>query len=396
MNPFIDNIAAIFFVIVLFIQGLWATRLSVNNWTITLVPILLHIGILAGGLMAHDPTKIFWGFDSTSYHIPHSVNAFNDVTNLINFKAKSYSESLLITHLITGVFFKIFGVNVVATTISTLMIKIPTCFMICKLGERFFNLKIGKSAAIIFALYPSVIVFDAIFFKEISVQFFLVTFFILLYDYSFQKKSFLLIPLFLILLFIANERSYLLPSLFGAFFLATIYFIQDYSTKIKILAMLLVGLIFAFFVYYFSANYPPTRIIQRAIEVRNAYKSINSVDTKWNYDIPYFLAIIKIIFTPFFTFSKFKNYFNLTSLIVWSVPINQFVILLSLFGMKNSLGKYKYQYPIILSFFIYILLLAYFRPYDGRVRDSYIPIIIIYALAAFNMIIEKLKLAQVK
>jgi hypothetical protein len=186
------------------------------------------------------------------------------------------------------------------------------------------------------------------------------------------------------------ERTYLLPSLFGALIVSTYFFLKEFSKIYKVIIWGSIIAIFLFFVNYFSSSYPPSQLIQKAQEVRELYKSLNSVNTKWNYDIPYVLAIVKVIFTPYFTFSKFESYFSLTSLIVWSAPINQLVILFSCFGMFRYLKKDKFLLPIVLAFAIYILLLAYFRPYDGRVRDSYIPVIIIFAVAAIRYFKENI------
>jgi hypothetical protein len=393
-NKLLDNIAAIFYVLSLTLLFLWSVRLPKKNSMFIFIPIILHLGILPGGMSAHDPTKFFWGSDSIDFHIPLSKIALNDVKSLFTLQAKRYGSTILITHLITGIFFKILGVSVFATTLSMLFIKIPTAFLINMLGKRLFTPAIGYFSTLLFLLYPSVIVFDAIFFKEITIQFLLIGFFVLLYDFVDFKKVIHFIPMLFLLFFSAHERSYIVPSMLISLIFSSYLFMRNFSIKKKVGILGIVFLTLLGFVYFFSSLYPPSQIIQKMLAVRAEYQSIPSVNTKWNYEIPYILAIPKIIFTPFFMLKKFDTYFNLTSLIVWSIPINQFIIFTSILGMLQSLKNNNLHYPIIASFVFYILLLAYFRPYDGRVRDSYIPIILIFSLSYICSFIKKMNVTN--
>lgn len=373
-----DHVISVAYIILLIVNFLWANKLKASNALLVYTCILLHLGILVGSLLSPDPQLILWGADSIGYHVPGSVNVF---TNLQNFFSNTsyFGTRVLTTHIITGVFFKILGINVVATTLSTLLFKIPTILLIKKLGDRLGGFGVGQMASLLFIFAPGVIVYDVIFFKEISVQLYLITFFLNIVIYLDDRKKRNLIWAICGLLLVGYERVYLFPPLCFGLVVSIMYKVKrngmtkDWAWIIGVLSFAA-----ALFILYYLSIFPIDRIHIKFMELKRDYMAIPDV-TDINRNLPYFLAYLKVTFTPYFTLNKFETYTDISILIMWGALINNFIMFGNAITMiKQTLKNKSHHLLISSSFFSYLAILAYFRPFDSRVRDSFFPVIVVY------------------
>ncbi len=374
----VDHISANLFILTLFIHFIWANRLPKENLILVFSVLALHTGLLLGGFLSLSPENLFWGLDATSYHIPVSKKFLEHLKSFFN--SKSYfGNRVLITHILTGTIFKLIGVNIFATTITTLLIKIPTVLIIKQLGDHLFKIKVGTTAALVYIFSPGIIVFSTIFFKETTIHLLIVLFFYLFYIFfDSQKLKYLLISC-LILLCIGYERIYIFPPILFTMLATYCMIILKKGLKKEILLGLLsLASISLIFLFYYKSLFPLEDIFKIIQNQREQYMSLPDI-SKLNRSLPYPLAIIKITFAPYFTLGKFKTYFELPTLIMWSTFLNHFVMYGNAVTMFSKLKENSIRHLLpVGSFGIFILILSYFRPFDARVRDSFYPIIAIY------------------
>ena len=104
------------------------------------------------------------------------------------------------------------------------------------------------------------------------------------------------------------------------------------------------------------------------------------VDKAWNQDIAYPLAALKILFTPFFHPNKFEVFKDFSAILTWAAIPSQAVTVLVLFGVAAEFVLARLKTAILtIPFSLFLLLFAYLAPYSGRQRDSFYPVIALFA-----------------
>ncbi len=354
--------------------------------------IAIYLGISTGFLLSGAPEKSLWMVDSYTMHLPGSVNiaGFLHGKSVIR-ETSSVFDKIYFTHYWTGLWFWLIGVFPVVSTLAMLPIKSLTAFLIFLLGKKTFGEKEGLTAALIYIFMPTVLFYTVTFYKEPMIHLAVAAISLATYcifrnrDY---KYFFLLVPSFLIL---SNERFYLFPIFLGNVLILTLSF-KELSIKLKF-TLYTLGLIGAvFFLNKYQSQIPILRL-KSALEVFRAnYNSYSDVNSSYNSQLIYPLAFIKLIFTPFFTFNKFKMFYDFSYLLIWGSLLNQFIIFLALFELCRSIKKHWFFLLPLVSF---LIIFAYISPYNGRLRDSFYPIIVVFSTRgfySFQFIFLKIKL----
>ncbi|HOI42663.1 MAG TPA: hypothetical protein PK523_06930, partial [Elusimicrobiales bacterium] len=118
-------------------------------------------------------------------------------------------------------------------------------------------------------------------------------------------------------------------------------------------------------------------------DYRSAYMNYPDV-TAVNASLPYPLAFLKILLTPFFTLNKFALFSDYSYILIWGSFFTQAVILLSVYGMGISLKSDRASnWFLALPFLLFLLMFAYIAPYNGRLRDSFFPFLAVYAAGGY-------------
>lgn len=351
---------------------------EVKDRHLTFFLVTLHISFYLGALVSGGSETILWGEDSHLYHIPASINFTNDLSNFLSSK-EYFTGRVLPIHIVTGLMFKIFGVNTFSSTLATLLFKVPSLLLIIKLGESLFSRAVGKKSALVYILLPSVFMFSAVFFKEVSIQLYVVAFFYFFHRYNIHRDLTCLFISLGALLFIGYERIYIFPGVtlgVATWFIYKIYTKSiDKKTLGFIFLMTVSGIVFA---SYFIPILKVDNIFHYIREQREVYLGLEGV-TKWNKIIPFPLTFFKILLAPFFTPNKFDSFKGTLFLILWSAPFVNLLMGGMFYEMiRSTLKKPKLHLPILFTVIGFLLLLAYVRPYDARVRDSLAPIFVIY------------------
>ena len=202
----------------------------------------------------------------------------------------------------------------------------------------------------------------------------LLSVFRLLKSHQFGIVILLLLSLFAILI----ERFYLAATLLPVLF----FVIWETLRRRNVLtAALIVGAMLWVVSIYGWESYSFGDLVAKIKQQRDYHASFSDVSFKYNYEIPYFVELVKALFTPIWSPDKVGLFPGLSTLITWGTFIHYFVVLIYLAGCYrlarrgNAVQVLLFQLPLIL----FLIFAAYISPWAGRVRDSYYPLIAVFA-----------------
>lgn len=340
----------------------------------------LVFGILLFSLYLGVVPQSFWVPDSVATHLPESLKFKTFLTDGqdISFSFKDFFKTPgRLTHTLTGISLYLFGDNFFATGVAQLLFKLVTMVTILKSTQMFFNRNIAITAVSLYAFTPTVFFYTNVLYKESAIHMLVSLAFYCLLKFIFSKRYFYFsIASFLCLLLLFGERYYLAPLFVFPFigFLLTLFF----DGKKSLYIFCSTGLICFFMCFYFFPE-KFNLLWTRVENLRNFHSSFGDIANQINYHIPYPVAVVKTLFSPYFTLNKFSIFVGFSNLLIWGSFINQLVILFSLFGFFSNLKKSVIHFYIWLPFIIFLLFAAYISPWSGRTRDSFYPIIVCYA-----------------
>jgi 4-amino-4-deoxy-L-arabinose transferase-like glycosyltransferase len=365
--------------------------------------LLIHLGLISGVFCTSLNIPIFWVPDSNSIHVPGSLNLL-DYMNGSDLREKtSLYDRTYLTHILVAIFFKIFGINHFASSLALIVPKLITIILIYKVSIKIDNEKTALLASLIYCFLPTQIFYSLVFYKEAVVQMLVA---VLIYNLFLlnQKLSWKLFPtvisFILVLLALGNERHYLIPCYVVAMLVLTLL-----STRISIIARIFV--LFAcyacykFFLHFYTDIHYRT-IVATVLAYRDVFLSYPDVTpiNKW---LPYPFTVIKLFFSPYFTFDKLKNYQYFAGLITFGSFFYQILAFSLLAGIYQKF-KQKQQIRMLIvqliPFLIFLGIFGYVAPYDGRARDSFLPLIAIYSSSVilnstfFNKLINYLPILK--
>jgi len=393
-SQILDSIITIFFLLASVCSTYYIFK---NNsyycWALILG---IHLGIFLGIVIFSPPQNTIWVIDSLTSHKP------NALIHAESFAAgrfpSTHSPQGNATHFWIGFFFFLFGNNIYASVIGQYILKIFTCFLIFSLGKNLLNKKLGELSCTIYALSPTPLFYTTVFYKEFMVHFLYVAIMYFLYKSIIsQKKLSALLNILLIFPFfylIMLERFYFLVLLSSSFFI----FLFNKNKKTIIAKATLLCFILYYVITKYSLSYQFLSVNLQTIASLRA-KNLEFLDIlhSYNYNIPYILALVKIILTPFFSLNKFTIFFDFAQLLIWGSFVHQFIVLTAMSSFVLYLLHFR-RYVVFLSFgmpfLLFILFAAYISPWAGRIRDSFYPLISIFA-ALFFLSIKKNNLRKI-
>ncbi len=157
--------------------------------------------------------------------------------------------------------------------------------------------------------------------------------------------------------------------------------------------MMAIGLagIGGFFAVYFQ-DFSIPYVFDGLAWARQNYMNSPDVNQNLNADLWYPLAVIKLLFSPYLTPSKFNIFVDLSALLTWGGPISQVIMLSAIVGIwaefrKNLMRTIVVAFP----FALFLLLFGYLAPFSGRQRDSFLPAISIFAALGLTAIVRRKK-----
>ncbi|WP_162785381.1 hypothetical protein [Polynucleobacter necessarius] len=349
---------------------------------IALMTICNHSGMLLGFLMAGGADSMIWAADAMDHHLPNAI-AFSDWMagegQLEIFNENPF-KTIYISNIWVGLFFYFMGANPLATGLAMMLIKIVTIFIIYRAAMELTNDACTSSVAgIIYALSPTITFYTIQFYKDFFIQLLVSLILLSIFKYRNKIKTLLIIPI-TILIF---ERFYLSIMISITFL---VYFFLTAKGVIKKILMQVFCIILSFIIfrYYFRGQeiYDLFNIIQNFADTHN-----DSADVTPTTNI--FIDLFRILFTPFFNFHKLEAYNKFDSLLIWGSFVHQVVMLFYIKGIwiyrKNSLTI------VNLAFIFLILILALIVPYNGRARDSFYPLIVIYSAIGIASLFKRNK-----
>ena len=345
--------------------------------------LLMYLGIYLGVYLSSAAESVIWMPDSYRVHLPQSI-LFMKGINILRIP-QHVDERFLFFHMISGVFFYLFGANIFVGGAVLFLGKILSAFVIYKLGARVFDKKVGIIALLIYSFMPTVLFHSIVFYKEVYVHLFVALIYYFSHRVLFKYQNKFLLPLLISLLLLFNERFYL-----ASFFVITLFGLLLLSPKIpktyRITLCSILGIFGLYILYLFFED------ISHLDSWRRSYNGYSDINKRWNTEIPYPLAFIKILFTPFFTFNKFSLYDKFAYLGIWGTFFNQIIIFLMLGGLFKRIKKdLLLNLLMFFPLFCFLLLFAYVGPAQGRLRDSFLPVISIYAAYAAFFLFKRKK-----
>lgn len=386
---YVFTLIFLFFVNLLFIIKSKAEQNAHYIYTACMAVISIYSGILIAFYYVNPGNDLLWVIDSYQMHIPGSVNIMNFILGEESIRETSNAwDKIYFTHIVVGIFFSIFGVNPIVSSVVMMIAKLGTILVIFSLGKKIFNERIAAIAVLVYSLMPTVLFYTISFYKEAIIELIVAVIIHSSYSVINEKRKFRhIVTLVISLLLIANERFYLFPILM---FSILMYYILNKEIKMRFKILIVIfSVITSFYLYNLYSTVVNLRDIFQVIKgFRESYNSLEDVKES-NMNLPYVLGFIKFIFTPFFTLNKFELYNDLSYLIIWGAIPNQIIIVFSLFGMYRSVKEnIKKHWIILFPFLIFLCLFAYVSPYNGRLRDSFYSVIAIYAAYGISLLFK--------
>lgn len=345
--------------------------------------VMLQLGILAGFYFSGKGVSALWVTDSYQMHIPGSTNLANYLIGSEGLREQdSVFDKIYFTHFVVGIFFIMFGINPIASGLALMMAKVTTTLVIFHLGKRMFDEKIASISILIYSLSPISLFYTITFYKEAIVQLLVITIYFSIFCFVSRGNSsreYSMYIIFLVsLLLIMNERFYLFPIFV---FTGMLLILLNRSIKLRIKSLILLLSVAGGYIFYniYATALDFGNVFEVLKGFRSAYHNYSDVDPI-NIDISYPLAFLKFIFTPFFTLNKFDIFDGYSYLLIWGSFLGQVIMVFSLYGMYKRLRfDFSRTWFMLIPFFIFLCIFSYISPFNGRVRDSFLPLVAIYS-----------------
>lgn len=394
---FLSVLVAVFSYNLLKILRADARDLSGELPVVVLYALALHLALILGFYLSGHPETALWAADSYARYIPGAAN----VANYLHGKEALGTigvpfMKVFFTQAFVGLFFSSIGVSAVSSAIALMFIKLLTVFVVFFLAKTMFNEKTASIAGLIYVFMPTVLFYTTVFYKEAAVQLMVAAILMSVSKiYSDYRKVIYWVILAVSMILLITERFYLF-FLFTPIFILLFGIISGSARKKYIFIFLPIigaGL------YLLTHKYAGW-MSGKTIEYHNLFPDMVLAikDFRLSYSqhpdiaainltLPYPLAFLKIMFTPFFTFNKFSLFSDYSYILIWGSFLNQIVVALSLYGMYQALSnEWRKNWFLISPYFLFLCLFAYVAPYSGRLRDSFYPVIVVYAAYAVGEI----------
>ncbi|HXH73873.1 MAG TPA: glycosyltransferase family 39 protein [Bacteriovoracaceae bacterium] len=399
-NSLAQNVASALYVVYLFVvlaTWTWEVVTEGNLRDLKMRVLLLipatHLGILIGFLIGGGAENLLWVVDSYEIHVPGSVNVANFLQGSEALRTTSSPiDRLYLTHWIIGILFSILGAGPFVSGLGLMLVTLLSTWVLYEMAKKIMDEKMATIASLIYATAPTVLFYTLAYYKEAVIQML-----VLCFCYSYvcftRKQSFLALLGCLVSMFaLLSERFYLAPFLASILFIFILFSrsVRLYA-KILVIVMgaLMVGIIYKkYHNYYFDFD----AIFESLKLARGAYNNYSDVNPSYNSELFYPLAFLKIYLTPIFTPNKLSLFHGYSTLLTWGSFFHQLIAGSMVIGLLIKCFKLKFtDYLLLLPFLLFLALFAYIAPYNGRLRDSFYPIIALFTAPTLSFFVSSLR-----
>lgn len=363
--------------------------LSVNS--LVALGVLFYIGAILGFVITGS-SEMLWVADSRDVHLPGVSRAIEFLRGNAPLELKSIyaGEQVQLIYLWVAVFALPFGLTPLVTSIALLVLKILTWAYVGRRVRESFGQPIAVATVCFLIFVPTQIFYGLVFYKEPMVQ--LLTTVAIFEAHRFYRSggNLALLSAFAAIAGLALERFYLAPMLFLSAVLAMSRFFVRAGRSTLLQKLVLTSAAVAAAVVFsllYARDFGQIEFFPRLARFRADMMSPSDISKAWNLDLWYPFAVVKVLFTPFFTFQKFEIFKDLSALLTWGSFASQSVILFGCFGFWFHFRKKDSRIEallLVLPLTAFILLFGYLAPYSGRQRDSFFPVIALFAALAID------------
>lgn len=377
---------AIFGVAVTLIVSLHRQPSLVGPGYVALLTLCNHVGLLIGYSLAGGSDDMLWPWDAVNHHLPNAI-AFSEWISgngeIAIFDDNPF-KTVYVSNMWVGLFFSVFGVFPVVSAVAMLVIKLITVMLIYGTALNLTrNKSVALTAAIIYGLLPTITFYTIQFYKDYFIHF-LVALIFFIFSRSIRKPENVILTVILMavpLAILFVERFYLLVMICAA--LTLYYWSLKGKVFLKLAILCLAGLAsFIVLNHYFEGQ-----DIWTLIETIQSFQATHNAAPDVTPTTNIALDLFRIAFTPFFTLDKLNNYNAFDSILIFGGGIHGLIMLFYLRGLwierKNRVVL------INVSFLFLMVLLALIQPYDGRARDSFYPLVSIFAAIGIASLLKR-------
>ncbi len=359
-----------------------------NGWrTSVLYGAGLHLALIIGFFIAGTQQEL-WVSDSRTLHLPGAELALSVLKGDAALKFDSaFGQQFQLSYFWAGLWIGLFGSAPIVTAIAMIVLKIATWTLFGLAIFRSFGARVASMAVLLLVTSPTQIFYNIVFYKEPMVQLLTVIAIFGTLEFLRAKKIRFFMLSILAIGALAVERIYLAPMLFAG--LGTVFLNQVFGGRQKIWVSVLafsgIGIfLFVFGTIYFR-DFSIKHIFANLDWARQGYMNAPGVDKAWNADISYPIAFIKMLFTPFLHPNKFDVFKGFSAMLTWGAIPSQILTLFGLVGMWIGFKADRLRtFVLVLPLAMFLLLFTYLAPYSGRQRDSFYPIIALFAAIAIE------------
>ncbi len=351
----------------------------------------LYCSLLIAGFWAIGRADVLWVPDSITLHGPGAERAmaFLKGNGSLDF-ASVFGEQVQFTYLWAALLGIFAGINPVSTAVSNLMIKLLTWFLWHRSIEKHYGQQIANVTLLLLMFVPTQIFYGLVFYKEPVVQLLVVIALSAALDLRVSPNAKSVVFGAASVLCLAIERIYLAPMLGLVLLLSISPHIKSFAFNRRTIAggVFALGAVWVFGTVFFR-DFSLLKIFDNLAWLRHNYMNAPGVDKAWNQDIAYPLAVIKTLFTPFFHPNKLEVFKDFSAILTWGAIPSQAVTMLAVFGVSVEFIRTKLKTAIlVVPFALFLLLFAYLAPYSGRQRDSFYPVIALFAAIGLQKIMK--------
>ncbi len=345
---------------------------------IAIVGIAVPLGLVIPATLGGRAEDFFWVSDSVNTHIPRAMEIVDWIAGRKSFPNNwQYFSQGFLTHFLTGVFISVFGRHAWVTVMVLAFLRIGTALLLVQTARRVFRSEKFSSVFIFYFAAPNVLFHTTTLYKEATIHFLVAA--IMLCVVSSVKRPTALKGICFVALVAALflERFYLVILMVPAS--VALFYAAFRSRNMVLILTLAIAITIIFLIHPYS-GYSISYAIERIKELRYVHSQFPDVDFKYNYEIPYVIAVVKTLLTPIWTPNKIAMFGQFSALVTWGTLVNHALILGYCAGVYHAIRKLGWRHLAIqIPFFCLVLLIAYISPWAGRVRDSFAPLIGLYA-----------------
>lgn len=347
----------------------------------------IALGLLVPVLIAGKAAEFFWAVDSMTTHIPKAtaIAAWLTGESPFPFHDAINSQGGL-TQFFIGLLFWIFGETPAASVLGLAVFRTLTGIVLIRICRETFQSKKYDIVFLFYALYPNALFHTTAYFKEALIHLLIALTLLLLARIArgIDRKtlSFIDVPLLsVVFAMLYIERFYLvllfLPILIVVISYGALKRSLLFSTAIAVLLASVVALH-----PYFKFSISEFQL--RIQEMREIHKAFPGINIQVNYDIPIWLAFIKSLLTPIWSPAKIEVFRGFSALITWGSFLGHIIILGYVLGVYRAIRKLGWShFWIQIPFVLFLVAIAYVSPWAGRIRDSFVPLIVVYSTYYF-------------